>query len=65
MTDFRIRRSGKSILDVGLAQARQPLNTQYHYFEIEIIDPGRELLHRYRTHQKSNVEFHHNYCSIV
>lgn len=31
---------GKSILDVGLAQARQPLDTQYHYFEIEIIDPG-------------------------
>ncbi|CAG2105020.1 unnamed protein product [Medioppia subpectinata] len=31
---------GKSILDVGLAQARQPLDTQYHYFEIEILDPG-------------------------
>ncbi|XP_054161506.1 SPRY domain-containing protein 3-like [Oppia nitens] len=31
---------GKSILDVGLAQARRPLDTQYHYFEIEILDPG-------------------------
>ena len=31
---------GKSILDVGLAQARHPLDTQFHYFEIEIIDPG-------------------------
>lgn len=31
---------GETILDVGLAQAKLPLNTQYHYFEIEIIDPG-------------------------
>lgn len=31
---------GKSILDVGLAQARRPLNTRNHYFEIEIVDPG-------------------------
>ncbi|RWS06939.1 SPRY domain-containing protein 3-like isoform X2 [Dinothrombium tinctorium] len=31
---------GKSILDVGLAQARRPLDTRYHYFEIEIVDPG-------------------------
>lgn len=31
---------GASILDVGLAQAKQPLNTTSHYFEIEIIDPG-------------------------
>ncbi|XP_064600624.1 SPRY domain-containing protein 3-like isoform X2 [Liolophura sinensis] len=31
---------GKSIIDVGLAQARFPLDTTYHYFEIEIVDPG-------------------------
>ena len=31
---------GKSILDVGLAQARKCLDSQNHYFEIEIIDPG-------------------------
>ena len=31
---------GKSIIDVGLAQARAPLDTTNHYFEIEIYDPG-------------------------
>ena len=31
---------GKSITDVGLAQARYPLDTTNHYFEIEITDPG-------------------------
>lgn len=31
---------GKSIHDVGLAQAKYPLDTMNHYFEIEIIDPG-------------------------
>jgi hypothetical protein len=31
---------GKSIIDVGLAQAKLPLNTTVHYFEIEIVDPG-------------------------
>jgi hypothetical protein len=31
---------GKSIIDVGLAQAKAPLNTTNHYFEIEILDPG-------------------------
>lgn len=31
---------GKSIHDVGLAQARYPLDTTNHYFEIEIVDPG-------------------------
>ncbi|XP_016354171.1 SPRY domain-containing protein 3-like [Sinocyclocheilus anshuiensis] len=33
---------GKSIMDVGLAQARQPLTTQSHYFEVEIVDPGEK-----------------------
>lgn len=32
---------GKSLIDVGLAQARTPLNTTSHYFEMEIVDPGR------------------------
>lgn len=31
---------GKSRKDVGLAQARHPLDTTNHYFEIEITDPG-------------------------
>lgn len=31
---------GKSIHDVGLAQAKYPLDTMHHYFEIEILDPG-------------------------
>ncbi len=31
---------GKSLKDVGLAQARQPISTRHHYFEIEIVDPG-------------------------
>jgi hypothetical protein len=31
---------GKSIIDVGLAQARWALDTTNHYFEIEIVDPG-------------------------
>lgn len=33
---------GKSIVDVGLAQARRPLNTRFHYFELEITDPGEK-----------------------
>jgi len=32
---------GKSVIDVGFAQARSPLNTTVHYFEIEIVDPGK------------------------
>ena len=31
---------GTSLIDVGLAQARAPLTTRTHYFEIEIMDPG-------------------------
>ncbi|XP_061203179.1 SPRY domain-containing protein 3 [Neopsephotus bourkii] len=33
---------GKSIVDVGLAQARCPLSTRSHYFELEIVDPGEK-----------------------
>lgn len=33
---------GKSIVDVGLAQARQPLNTRFHYYELEIADAGEK-----------------------
>lgn len=29
-------------MDVGLAQARQPLTTRSHYFEVEIVDPGEK-----------------------
>jgi hypothetical protein len=32
---------GKSIIDVGLAQARSLLSTTVLYFEIEIVDPGK------------------------
>ena len=31
---------GKSIIDVGLAQAKNCLDTTNHYYEIEIVDPG-------------------------
>lgn len=27
---------------MGLAQARQPLSTRSHYFEVEIVDPGEK-----------------------
>ena len=27
-------------MDVGLAQAKNPLDTTNHYYEIQIIDPG-------------------------
>lgn len=33
---------GRSIMDVGLAQARQPLSTRRHYFELEIVDAGEK-----------------------
>lgn len=33
---------GKSIVDVGLAQARRPLNTRFHYYELEISDAGEK-----------------------
>ena len=29
-------------MDVGLAQARQPLTTRCHYFEVEIVDAGEK-----------------------
>ncbi|XP_053907474.1 SPRY domain-containing protein 3 isoform X2 [Cuculus canorus] len=33
---------GRSIVDVGLAQARSPLSPRTHYFEVEIVDPGEK-----------------------
>ncbi|KAK7884431.1 hypothetical protein WMY93_027554 [Mugilogobius chulae] len=33
---------GKSIMDVGLAQARLPLSTRCHYYEVEIVDAGEK-----------------------
>lgn len=32
---------GKTIADVGLAQAHKPLSPTKHYFELEIVDPGK------------------------
>ena len=32
---------GKTIADVGLAQAQKPLSPTNHYFELEIVDPGK------------------------
>lgn len=29
-------------MDVGLAQARQPLTTRCHYYELEIVDAGEK-----------------------
>lgn len=29
-------------MDVGLAQARQPLTTRRHYYELEIVDAGEK-----------------------
>ena len=43
-------------MDVGLAQARQPLTTRSHYFEVEIVDAGEKcyialgLARRVSTH---------------
>ncbi|TRY64244.1 hypothetical protein TCAL_10975, partial [Tigriopus californicus] len=31
---------GKSLVDVGIAQAKTAISTRNHYFEIEIVDPG-------------------------
>jgi len=33
--------NGVHIHDVGLAQAKSPLTTRTHYFEIEILEPGQ------------------------
>uniref|UniRef100_A0A8C6WSR9 SPRY domain containing 3 n=1 Tax=Neogobius melanostomus TaxID=47308 RepID=A0A8C6WSR9_9GOBI len=37
-----VRGKGKSIMDVGLAQARAPLSTHRHYYEVEIMDAGEK-----------------------
>uniref|UniRef100_T1IP15 B30.2/SPRY domain-containing protein n=1 Tax=Strigamia maritima TaxID=126957 RepID=T1IP15_STRMM len=61
---------GKSIVDVGLAQARWPLTTTSHYFEIEIVDPGENCYiaigvarrdypkHRHPGWNKGSVAYH-------
>ncbi|KAL3841690.1 hypothetical protein ACJMK2_019799 [Sinanodonta woodiana] len=61
---------GKSIQDVGLAQARQPLDTMHHYFEIEILDPGENCYiaiglarrsypkHRHPGWNKGSIAYH-------
>lgn len=54
---------GKSIVDVGLAQARQPLTTRRHYYELEIVDAGEKgyiaLGLARRVSILSTVELHH------
>jgi hypothetical protein len=61
---------GKSILDVGLAQSRHPLDTTNHYFEIEVIDPGENCYiaiglarrdyprHRHPGWNKGSIAYH-------
>jgi len=61
---------GKSIIDVGLAQARSPLDTTNHYFEIEIQDPGENCYiaiglargdypkHRHPGWNKGSIAYH-------
>ncbi|CAG2054432.1 unnamed protein product [Timema podura] len=61
---------GKSIIDVGLAQGRSPLNTTTHYFEIEIVDPGENCYiaigltrrdypkHRHPGWNKGSIGYH-------
>ncbi|XP_002741480.2 SPRY domain-containing protein 3-like [Saccoglossus kowalevskii] len=61
---------GRSIVDVGLAQARKSLSPSSHYFEIEIVDPGKNcyiaigLAHRdYPKHRhpgwnKGSIAYH-------
>lgn len=33
---------GKSLEDGGLAQARRPLSTRFHYYELEITSAGEK-----------------------
>ena len=69
LTDVRLNGSileyggrGKSILDVGLAQARRPLDTRYHYFEIEIVDPGENCYIAIGLTKKvNNITFSNRY----
>ncbi|XP_066266186.1 SPRY domain-containing protein 3-like [Branchiostoma lanceolatum] len=61
---------GKSIVDVGLAQARYPLTPTHHYFEIEIVDPGENCYiaigltrkdypkHRHPGWNKGSIAYH-------
>ncbi|CAL8401505.1 unnamed protein product [Arctogadus glacialis] len=41
-TLLEYRGKGKSMVDVGLAQARWPLDTQAHYYELEIVSGGEK-----------------------
>lgn len=61
---------GKKIIDVGLAQARSPLDPTYHYFELEIVDPGENCYiaiglarrdypkHRHPGWNKGSIAYH-------
>ncbi|CAA9999802.1 unnamed protein product, partial [Nesidiocoris tenuis] len=48
---------GLTILDVGFAQARHPLNTTFHYFEIQIVDPGENCYIAIGLTQKVSKSF--------
>uniref|UniRef100_H2ZLJ4 B30.2/SPRY domain-containing protein n=1 Tax=Ciona savignyi TaxID=51511 RepID=H2ZLJ4_CIOSA len=62
--------NGVDIHDVGLAQARHPLNTTNHYFEIEILEPGQHCyiaiglthknypLHRHPGWNMGSIAYH-------
>lgn len=62
---------GKSIIDVGLAQARQPLSTRSHYFEVEIVDPGEKcyialgLARKVRKLRRANGDCPALRCSFI
>lgn len=61
---------GKSINDVGLAQAKLALDTTIHYYEIEIVDPGESCYiaiglarrdypkHRHPGWNKGSIAYH-------
>ncbi|XP_002130328.2 SPRY domain-containing protein 3-like [Ciona intestinalis] len=62
--------NGSNIHDVGLAQAKHPLTTTNHYFEIEILEPGQHCyiaiglthknypLHRHPGWNAGSVAYH-------
>lgn len=61
---------GASMVDVGLAQTRCPLDTTSHYYEIEILDPGEKCCiaiglahkdypkHRHPGWNKGSIAYH-------
>jgi hypothetical protein len=56
---------GKSIIDVGLAQARHPLTTRYHYFELQIVDPGENCYVAIGVARRVSVHFRFQILFLV